>query len=68
MKGATRKNMGNERNAGQIVIRYDAVLKKRLDAYTDQLKKEQPFLNITRADAIRALLSKGLDAEGVKSK
>ena len=44
----------------QVAFRFPVKLLKELDAYAERLKKEQPGLNITRADAVRLLLTKAL--------
>ena len=46
----------------QIVTRAPHALVERLDAYVERLKAEEPGRRVTRADAIRILLHKALDA------
>jgi hypothetical protein len=47
----------------QIVTRAPHALVERLDAFVERLKAEEPGRRVTRADAIRILLHKALDAE-----
>lgn len=50
----------------QIAIRLPDNLVARMDEYTERLKTDTPWVTVTRADAMRALLVRGLlIAEGV---
>lgn len=51
----------------QIGVRLDEELLGRVDAFLDVLAERAPGLPIKRADALRVLLTRGLDAEGVKA-
>jgi len=45
----------------QTAFRLPVTLLKRLDAYTDSLRADQPGMIIARADAVRLLLTKAMD-------
>lgn len=47
----------------QTAFRLPVALVKRLDAHVQKLKKEQPGLDVTRADVVRMLLTRQLDRE-----
>jgi hypothetical protein len=44
-----------------IYIRLNDELQERLDRYLARLRKQQPGFRLTRSDAVRDLMSKGLD-------
>ena len=46
-----------------LAVRLPNALISKIDAYVNQLQDDFPSLNITRADAIRQLLTSGLSAE-----
>ena len=46
--------------SGVISIRLPLDLIKRLDDYAAQLKSSTPGINVTRTDAARAILTRGL--------
>jgi len=46
----------------QVAIRLPVSLLKRVDRYRKQLEAEATWATRTRADAVRALLARGLDA------
>jgi Arc/MetJ-type ribon-helix-helix transcriptional regulator len=46
----------------QTAFRLPRSLLKRLDAHVEQLRRAQPGLNISRADAVRMLLTRALDS------
>lgn len=48
----------------QVAFRLSVDLVKRIDAYVARMKTREPGLEVTRADAVRVLLTKALDAEG----
>ncbi|MEY4550654.1 MAG: hypothetical protein RL685_6849 [Pseudomonadota bacterium] len=45
----------------QTAFRLPTELLARLDAYAARLRFEQPGVNVTRADAVRLLLTRALD-------
>jgi hypothetical protein len=47
-----------------IAVRVPGELRRRLDAYLARVQAAQPYLPLSRAAVIRALLDKGLSAEG----
>ena len=47
---------------GQVGFRLPADLVKRIDAYAGRLSSENPGLEVTRALAVKALLTQALDA------
>jgi hypothetical protein len=49
----------------QVAFRFTKALLRRIDKYAEQVSK-QTGAHITRADAVRMLLKRGLDTEGVK--
>jgi hypothetical protein len=52
----------------QLVVRLPAAMMKRLDAYAERLRKEQPGPTWRRSDVVRKLLAEALDAAGEKPK
>lgn len=52
----------------QFGFRLSDALVERLDAYVEQMRATAPGMDVTRADAVRVLLTLALDAEGVKGK
>ena len=46
-----------------LAVRLPHDLVNQIDVYVDKLQTDFPGLNITRADAIRQLLTSGLNAE-----
>ncbi|MBI5493757.1 MAG: hypothetical protein HY904_01955 [Deltaproteobacteria bacterium] len=50
----------------QVGIRLPEELVARLDQHVERMRAAQPGLEVTRADAVRVLLTKALDAEGGK--
>lgn len=49
----------------QVAFRFTRDLLRRIDRYAEQLVKKTGA-RVTRADAVRMLLKRGLDAEGMK--
>lgn len=47
----------------QMAFRLPKSLIKRLDAHVARLRKDQPGMTVSRADAVRVLLSRALDEE-----
>jgi hypothetical protein len=45
-----------------LTLRVPEELLRRLDAYTAQVQGAQPYLRLSRADVLRMLLDKGLQA------
>jgi len=45
----------------QVAFRLDEELVKRLDRYAKQLERDMPGFTVSRADAVRILLTRGLD-------
>ncbi len=45
----------------QVAFRLDEELVKRLDKYAKQMERDMPGFNVSRADAVRILLTRGLD-------
>jgi hypothetical protein len=45
-----------------LTLRVPEELLRRLDAYTAQVQAAQPYLRLSRADVLRMLLDKGLNA------
>jgi predicted transcriptional regulator len=61
------RNMAN-RNPMQVVpFRVPDELVKRLDKYAARLRREQPGLRATRADALRMLLTEALDQKEARN-
>lgn len=52
----------------QMGLRLPEELIDRLDVYVDKLKENLPGIEFTRSDAIRTLLEKALQQEGIVSK
>jgi hypothetical protein len=52
----------------QLAFRLPAVLVARVDAYVKRLNSATPGLDVTRTDAVRALLTQALDALRVDAK
>jgi hypothetical protein len=51
----------------QVAFRLSLSLLKRVDRHAERLRREAPWSNANRADAVRALLTSALDeAEGAK--
>lgn len=48
----------------QVAFRLPSELIETLDAYVADLRKRTPGLSVTRADAVRILLARGLEHEG----
>jgi len=46
---------------GLFAFRLPADLVARVDAYAGRLREQTPWANVTRADAVRALLTQALD-------
>lgn len=66
-KGAPAKPKPSEPPSLQVCVRLPLDLVARLDAFQERLQSEHPGLTIARADAVRVLLTRGLDeAEGVE--
>jgi hypothetical protein len=53
---------------GLYAFRLPDDLMSRVDAYAKRLEAEQPGISVTRADAVRALLTRALDATGDKTR
>ena len=47
----------------QLAVRLTDALLARVDAYTERLCQERPGITVTRADAVRNLLTEALDAK-----
>jgi len=45
-----------------IAFRFPRALTKRLDAHAERLRRAQPGVEVTRADVVRLLLGRSLDA------
>jgi hypothetical protein len=45
-----------------VAVRLDAATLKRLDAFRAELERERPGASVSRGDAFRVLLLRGLDA------
>jgi two-component sensor histidine kinase len=58
----------NMANTTQFGFRLPDELVERLDSYVERMKEGTPGLGFTRADAVRVLLTAGLDAADVKAK
>lgn len=52
----------------QVAFRLPESLVARLDAYAEQLSIAQPGIAFTRADAVRLLLTRALDATSAPKK
>lgn len=50
----------------QVGLRVPDGLLRRVDAYLDKLRRELPGLAVSRSDALRILVAKALDAEGIE--
>jgi hypothetical protein len=57
------EEMSNEPTK-QVAFRLPESLVKRIDGYAAALSRAQPGIEFTRADAVRVLLTRALDAEG----
>jgi len=57
-----KKNIKNS----VLSLRLPVEIIEQLDALADSLKKEQPGINVTRADAARVLLLRGLEVSNIK--
>ena len=53
------EEMNNDR---QVAFRLPSVLVDRLDAYAERLRQENPGIRVSRADAVRLLLTRALEA------
>lgn len=56
---------GRPKSAGPKTLtafRLPAELIARIDAYAERLQRDTPWATVTRADAARALLGRGLEA------
>ena len=47
----------------QVAFRLPESLIARLDEYVEHMKRSAPGVNVTRADAVRYLLNRGLDGD-----
>jgi hypothetical protein len=52
----------------QVAFRLPVSLLERLDAYADRMRDAQPGLTVTRADVVRVLLARALDADEAAAK
>jgi len=52
----------------QVGFRLPVELVEAMDKYVEALRKRTPGLSVTRADAVRMLLSRGLEQDGVSLK
>jgi metal-responsive CopG/Arc/MetJ family transcriptional regulator len=57
--------MAGEPQPKAIYVRLDDALLGRIDRFIDRLAEQQPGLKPSRSDAIRVLVHKALDLEGV---
>ena len=57
----TLREMEENMATKQVAFRLPLELVERLDAFAARMEKESPGLRITRADAARLLLTRGLD-------
>lgn len=60
-RGRPRRTPGAQR-VHLLALRVPEELLRRLDAYTAQVQAAQPYLRLSRADVLRMLLDKGLQA------
>lgn len=60
--------MANKRATPMEVVpfRLPGPLVKRLDRHAERLRRETPGLRVTRADVVRLLLERGLEAAELK--
>ena len=58
-RGRPKKNFSMD----TLAVRLPHELISKIDVYVEKLQKDFPGLNITRADAIRQLLTTGLNSE-----
>lgn len=49
-------------------FRLPEALVRRVDVYTQKLQAETPWASVTRSDAVRALITKALDAVEAEDK
>jgi hypothetical protein len=56
------ENMTTMTNDAQMVVRLPQDLVDRVDAHAERLRSEQPGPKWTRADVVRLLLTRALDA------
>lgn len=55
-----------ETNDEQIVIRLPGALVAWVDAHADAMREKLPGMRVTRADAVRTLLTAALEKSGTK--
>ena len=48
----------------QVAFRFSESLVRRLDAEARRMSQESPGMQVTRADVVRVLLTRGLDGGG----
>jgi hypothetical protein len=60
MKAVSEQELAREVQVS--VFRLPPDLLQRIDRYAERLRKEAPWSNATRTDAVRALLLRGLEA------
>ena len=60
-RGRPKRPQGAQR-VHVLTLRVPEELLRRLDAYTAQVQAAQPYLRLSRADVLRMLLDKGLQA------
>ena len=52
----------------QVAFRLPNDLLQRVDAYADQMRRDVPGMNASRADAVRVLLNKALEEPAAPKK
>jgi hypothetical protein len=60
-RGRPKRPQGGQR-LRVLTLRVPEELLRRLDAYSAEVQAAQPYLRVSRADALRMLLDKGLPA------
>ncbi len=62
----TAAEAAGESGGHQVGLRVPMALLRRVDAYLARLRGELPGLAVSRSDALRILVAKALDAEGIE--
>jgi len=59
-----KKHGGDQRDKMEIICtRVEPDLLERIKTFTDQLKRERPGVHVKRSDAMRVLITIGLEAQ-----
>jgi hypothetical protein len=58
--------MATEEKTAQIALRLPIALLDKIERYAESLRRQSPGLSLTRSDAMRMLLTRGLGRDGRK--